>query len=88
MHQKALTLLHATETIMKVRDTMMQINMVKSWMKYDFPKIDDKCLIPTRKQLPSYNTIFQNAHCFLLLHTRFPLCHQKLETLITIKYMM
>jgi len=88
MHQKALTLLHTTETIMKVWDMMMQINMVKSWMKHDFPKTDNKCLIPTRKQLPLYNTIFQNARCFLLLHTRFPLCHHKLETIITIQYMM
>jgi hypothetical protein len=88
MHQKTLMLLYATEIIMKVWDMMMQINMGKSWMKHDCQKIDNKCLILIRKQFPLHNTIFQNVHCLLLLHTPFPLCHHRSETIITIQYMM
>ena len=39
MHQKAIMLLNAAETIMEVWDMMMQVNMGKSWMEHDFHKI-------------------------------------------------
>lgn len=42
-------------------DMMMKTNMGKSWMKHNFHKTDNICLILIRKQLPLYNTVFQNA---------------------------
>jgi hypothetical protein len=50
----------------------MQINMVKSMMKHNLPKMN-KCLIPTRKQLPLYNTTFQNAQFFVTTQSTSPL---------------